>query len=68
MKLYINGAQHDAVKNNIISALLEELGLGSKADSIVIEVNETIIKKTDWASHAVTDGDRIEIISFVGGG
>jgi thiamine biosynthesis protein ThiS len=42
--------------------------LGFKADRIAVELNGAIIPRTLWSATAVHDGDRLEIVHFVGGG
>lgn len=46
--------------------LIAELGL--KGDRVAIEHNGTIVPRAEWASAALADGDRLEIVHFVGGG
>ncbi len=46
--------------------LIAELGL--KGDRLAIEQNGNIVPRTEWATTALTDGDRLEIVHFVGGG
>ena len=46
--------------------LIAELGL--KGDRLAIEQNGNIIPRTDWATTTLTEGDRLEIVHFVGGG
>ena len=35
---------------------------------IAVEINETIVPKAEYANKIIEDGDKIEIVSFVGGG
>jgi thiamine biosynthesis protein ThiS len=42
--------------------------LGFKADRIAVELNGNIIPRTRWSATTVHDGDRLEIVHFVGGG
>jgi sulfur carrier protein len=49
-----------------LAGLVEALGL--KADRIAVELNGTIAPRTEWAERVVKDGDRVEIVHFVGGG
>ena len=44
--------------------LVELLGLGS----VVLELNGSIVARADWSSTNLVDGDRIELVGFVGGG
>jgi sulfur carrier protein len=46
--------------------LIVELGL--KGDRVAIEHNGNIVPRAEWADACLTDGDRLEIVHFVGGG
>ena len=37
-------------------------------DRVALEINRKIIRRTDWEFTPVADGDRVEIVRFVGGG
>jgi thiamine biosynthesis protein ThiS len=52
------------------SANLEDLiaDLGLKGDRVAIEHNGDIVPRAEWASAGLADGDRLEIVHFVGGG
>ena len=49
-----------------LAVLVERLSLPSKR--IAVEVNGSVIRRADWSNTAVNDGDRIEVVHFVGGG
>jgi sulfur carrier protein len=49
-----------------IRDLIAELGL--KGDRLAIEQNGNIVPRSEWGSAALADGDRLEIVHFVGGG
>jgi sulfur carrier protein len=50
-------------------ALVEVLeALGLKADRIAVELNGEITPRTAWRERPVSEGDRLEIVHFVGGG
>lgn len=46
--------------------LLDHLGL--KADRIAIEHNGEIVGRATWATTEISNGDKLEIVHFVGGG
>jgi sulfur carrier protein len=46
--------------------LIAELNL--KGDRVAIELNGTIVPRTEWAKASLAEGDRLEIVHFVGGG
>ena len=52
--------------NASLVELVEELGL--KSDRIAVERNGAIAPRTGWAKVGLGEGDRIEIVHFVGGG
>jgi thiamine biosynthesis protein ThiS len=66
MRLKINGEIYESVKASTLTELLEELGLAP--GRVAVEVNMIVIKKADYESFRLSDGDNIEIVSFVGGG
>ncbi|CAM3833423.1 sulfur carrier protein ThiS [Cytobacillus oceanisediminis] len=67
MKVIINGESiqlPDTVKR--VSLLLKHFELEQKV--VIVELNQTILDKSMHAETVLTDGDRIEIVHFVGGG
>jgi sulfur carrier protein len=53
-------------ENASLVELVAELGL--KSDRIAVERNGAIAPRTGWAGVVLGEGDRIEIVHFVGGG
>ena len=49
-----------------LSELLPQLGY--RTAFVAVELNGTIIKQADFGSTTITDADKLEIVSFVGGG
>jgi sulfur carrier protein len=68
MKLHINGEerQFDTPPVFTLSALVEELGM--KSDRLAVELNREIVPRDRWAETQLQEGDRLEIVHFVGGG
>jgi sulfur carrier protein len=69
LNLLINGRNRTFVGLSAgipLSELLEALEL--KADRIAVEVNGDIAPRTQWSFLTVAEGDKIEIVPFVGGG
>ncbi len=46
--------------------LITDLGL--KGDRVAVEHNGNIVPRAEWANTSLEDGDRLEIVHFVGGG
>jgi thiamine biosynthesis protein ThiS len=53
-----------------VPAHLQDLiaNLGLQGDRVAIEHNGNIVPRAEWANTALEDGDRLEIVHFVGGG
>lgn len=66
MTLHINGEQRDFPDLPTVAALVEHLGM--KHDRVAIELNREIAPRERWASIELHEGDRLEIVHFVGGG
>lgn len=49
-----------------LAELVSLLGLGPRR--IAVELNQAVVPRADYAATVLRDGDRIEIIHFVGGG
>jgi thiamine biosynthesis protein ThiS len=65
MKLTINGQEQD-FSPITLAALVEQLGM--KQDRVAVELNLNIVPREHWASTNLGEGDRLEIVHFVGGG
>jgi thiamine biosynthesis protein ThiS len=46
--------------------LIADLNL--KGDRVAVEHNGTIVPRAEWANAALSEGDRLEVVHFVGGG
>ncbi|KAB7708233.1 sulfur carrier protein ThiS [Bacillus aerolatus] len=67
MNIVINGKHEQvALSEPTLINLLAEYSLQGK--SVIVEANGQIVPKDELASTNVKDGDRIEIVQFVGGG
>jgi thiamine biosynthesis protein ThiS len=66
MNLVINGEDRAFSAAETLSALVEQLGM--KSDRVAIELNRDIVPRDRWAQTPLKDGDRLEIVQFVGGG
>jgi thiamine biosynthesis protein ThiS len=62
----INGEEKEIEAGLQVSDLLRLLEL--KPERLAIELNRRIIRRAAWASTEISEGDKIEIVHFVGGG
>jgi len=66
MKLQINGESREFNSPLTLSSLIEQLGM--KPDRVAVELNREIAPRDKWGSTNLNEGDRLEIVHFVGGG
>ena len=69
MKIRVNGKEKKIELENekaLLSSTLEFLGY--KSNTVVVEVNNLIINSKKWENEIIKEGDRLEIVSIVGGG
>jgi sulfur carrier protein len=66
MKLQLNGELRDLPDGLTLATLVEQLGM--KADRVAVELNLEIVPRTNWPDTHLKDGDKLEIVHFVGGG
>jgi len=66
MFLQINGEQRDFPDGLTVAALVAQLGM--KPDRVAVELNLEIVSRTQWETTTLKNGDRLEVVHFVGGG
>ena len=66
MTLTINGEQRALRGVSSVAALVAELGLDAR--KVAVERNLEIVPRSAYLQTAIADGDRIEIVHFIGGG
>lgn len=65
MRIQVNGESREVAAATVL-ALVEELGLDVR--KVAVERNLEIVPRSLHAATPVADGDRIEVVQFVGGG
>src|SRR3954452_18127843 len=67
MKLQINGKDREfSISPLTLAALVETLGM--KPDRVAVELNRDIVPHDRWAETSLSEGDKLEVVHFVGGG
>jgi len=62
----LNGQSREVRDRSTLDDLVSELSL--TPSRIAIELNQQVVRRDKWVTTSLTDGDRIEIVHFVGGG
>ncbi|KRA61316.1 thiamine biosynthesis protein ThiS [Caulobacter sp. Root656] len=66
MRLLLNGEEREIADIVSIADLVSALGLDAR--KVAVERNLEIAPRSTYADIALADGDRIEIVTFIGGG
>ena len=66
MNLTLNGEARVVSEGSTLADLVAELGLDGR--KVAVELNLEIVPRSAYQVTRVADGDRIEIVHFIGGG
>ena len=66
MHLLVNGEPKDCAELTTLEQFIEHLGM--QGDRVAVELNREIVPRAQWLETQLRDGDRLEIVHFVGGG
>ncbi len=66
MEIQVNGASRESPPGETVATLLTRIGLASQP--CAVEVNRSVVPKRDHAKAELRDGDKVEIVTLVGGG
>jgi thiamine biosynthesis protein ThiS len=66
MLIVLNGDPVEAAEGSTVETLLQRLGISR--ERVAVERNADIVPKTEFQKQLLSDGDKIEIVHFVGGG
>lgn len=66
MQIEVNGQQREIPEGTTIAGLLRELDV--KLPQVAVEVNLEVVPRAQHAHHKLRPGDRLEVVTLVGGG
>ena len=66
MEIRINGESRKLDSELKLDQLLSHFSMPLK--HVAVELNGTVVRRADWETVQVTEGDKIEVVHFVGGG
>ncbi len=66
MNILVNGEAREVPEGTTVGNLLRDLDITS--DRVAVEVSLQIVDRREFESRALREGDRVEILSFIGGG
>jgi thiamine biosynthesis protein ThiS len=66
MRLWVNGEERSVEGARDVASLVAALGLDGR--KVAVERNLQIVPRSTYGSTPLSEGDRIEIVHFIGGG
>ena len=66
MKIVVNGEEKIFKDGVDLARIIDELGIAEKV--MAVAVNMEVVKRDDWSSFIPKNGDKVELLHFVGGG
>ena len=66
MRVELNGESKELAEGSTLLSLIEQLSLAP--ERVAVELNRDVVRRADWPATQLSDGDRVEIVHFVGGG
>jgi thiamine biosynthesis protein ThiS len=66
LRVELNGEPQELDEGTTLSTRIEQLGLAP--ERVAVEHNREVVRRPDWPTLKLSEGDRVEIVHFVGGG
>lgn len=68
MTVTINGTPHELDDGATLLDALAAVGIAADARGVAVARGDEVVRRADWPSTALTDGDRLEVVTAVQGG
>ncbi|CAL9605237.1 MULTISPECIES: sulfur carrier protein ThiS [unclassified Streptomyces] len=66
MNISVNGESREVAPGTALDALVRTLT--AAPSGVAAALNETVVPRAQWAATALSDGDRVEVLTAVQGG
>jgi len=66
VRITLNGENREVTEGHSVASLLSDLGI--PAERVAVELNLKIVDRQAFTGTSLRDGDRLEVIGFIGGG
>jgi thiamine biosynthesis protein ThiS len=66
IEITVNGEARAVAPGMTVGRLLDELA--APRERVAVELNRRVVRRAEWTAVELADGDRLEIVHFVGGG
>ncbi len=66
MKIVVNGEEREIEEEATVARLVRQLALAP--ERVAVELNREVVRRARWDETKLSEGDRVEVVHFVGGG
>jgi len=66
LRIEVNGEARDVTDRIRLEELVQHLSLAP--ERLAVELNRQVVRRADWRETTLNEGDRVEVVHFVGGG
>lgn len=66
MKIVVNGEEREIEEGSTVAGLVRRLALAP--ERVAVELNREVVRRARWEETKLSEGDRVEVVHFVGGG
>ena len=68
MKVLLNGETAELVDGATVKTALESLDLPAAGRGVAVAVDAEVVPRTQWQTHALNEGARVEVLRAIQGG
>ncbi len=68
MRVVLNGAERELAEGTTVQAAVEALDLPAAGRGVAVAVDAEVVPRTQWETHTLQDGARIEVLRAIQGG
>jgi sulfur carrier protein len=68
MKVLLNGSETDLADGATVQTAVDALDLPAAGRGVAVAVDAEVVPRTQWQTHELNDGARIEVLRAIQGG
>jgi sulfur carrier protein len=68
MRVVLNGSDAELAEDATVKTAVEALDLPASGRGVAVAVNAEVVPRTQWATHKLDEGARVEVLRAIQGG
>jgi sulfur carrier protein len=68
MRVLLNGSEAELTDGATVKAAIDALELPASGRGVAVAVDAEVVPRTEWDTHALTEGARVEVLRAIQGG